>query len=107
MSYKILEKIRLNSLVWKLVIDVPVIAGSTTAGQFVVIRMDERGERIPLTISDFDKAKGTITIIFQEVGATTRRLGCLKGGDVVSDILGPLGKPTDFGKAGKVILIGG
>ena len=107
MSYKIIEKVRLNSVMWKMAVEVPLIARSRRAGQFVVVKIDEEGERIPLTINDSDPDKGTITIIFQEAGATTRRLGCLKAGEAISDVLGPLGKETDFGKVGKVVLVAG
>lgn len=107
MSYKIVKKAKLNLITWKMVIDASLIARRAKAGQFVIVKIDEKGERIPLTINDNDAAKGTITLIFQEAGATTRRLGCLKAGDLISDILGPLGKETDFGNAGKVILVAG
>ena len=107
MPYKILEKVRLNSVMCELVVDAPVVAGAAKAGQFVVIRVDERGERIPLTINDSDPEKGTITIILQAVGKTTKRFCAIEKGASIMDLLGPLGKPTDFGKAGKVILVGG
>ncbi|MDD5135916.1 MAG: sulfide/dihydroorotate dehydrogenase-like FAD/NAD-binding protein [Candidatus Omnitrophica bacterium] len=107
MPYKITEKVRLNPVTWKLVLEAPLIARQAKAGQFVIIKIDEKAERIPLTINDNDPQKNTITIIFQEAGATTRRLGCLKAGDVLTDILGPLGKETDFGKAGRVVLVAG
>ncbi|MDP3804813.1 MAG: sulfide/dihydroorotate dehydrogenase-like FAD/NAD-binding protein [Candidatus Omnitrophota bacterium] len=107
MPHKILEKIRLNSVMWKIVVDAPLVAKAAKAGQFVVFRIGEKGERIPLTVSDSDPNKGAITIIFQEMGTTTRRLGCLKAGDTISDVLGPLGRPVDFGKAGKVVLVAG
>ena len=104
---KILEKVRLNSVTWKMVLEAPLIARRAKAGQFVIVKIDEKGERIPLTINDNDAAKGTITIIFQEAGATTKRLGCMKAGEAISDLLGPLGKATDFGKAGNVVLVAG
>ena len=107
MSYRILEKARLKPVMWKMVIDAPFVARRAKAGQFVIVKLDEKGERIPLTINDNDPAKGTITIIFQEAGATTRRLACFKTGDLISDLLGPLGKATNFGKVGKVILVAG
>ena len=107
MGYRILEKTRLNPVIWKAVLEAPLIARQAKAGQFVIAKIDEKGERIPLTINDHDTAKGTITIIFQEAGATTKRLGCLKTGDVISDLLGPLGKETDFGKVGRVVLVAG
>ena len=107
MSHKILEKIKLNSVTWKISLDAPAIARNARAGQFVIIKIDEVGERIPITINDSDPKKGTIAIIFQEVGATTKRLGRLKNGDTISDLLGPLGKATDFGKVGTVVLVAG
>lgn len=107
MSYRILEKARLNPVIWKMVLDAPFVARRAKAGQFVIVKIDEKGERIPLTINDSDAASGTITIIFQEAGATTKHLGCLNRGDEISDLLGPLGKETDFGNCGKVALVAG
>lgn len=107
MPHKIVEKIKLNSVMWKMVLEAPAIAKNAKAGQFVIVKIDELGERVPLTINDSDSKKGAITIIFQEVGTTTKRLGCLESGDIVMDVLGPLGKATDFGKAGKVALVAG
>lgn len=85
----------------------PLIAKKAKPGQFAVIRIDEKGERIPLTIAAVDKEKGLVTIIFQEVGATTKKLGTLKAGDYVEDLLCPLGKPADIEKFGTVVCIGG
>lgn len=107
MPYKIIEKERLNSVVWKIGIQAPLLARSGKAGQFVILRIDEKGERIPLTVSDADPSSGIITIIFQEVGKTTRQLGTLKSGDSLADLIGPLGKPAHFGKVGKVVLVAG
>lgn len=107
MPHKILQNSRLNSLMCKMVLDAPLVAKNARAGQFVIVKIDEKGERIPLTINDHDAAKGTAAIIFQEAGTTTKRLGCMKKGDLIQDVLGPLGHPTDFGKAGKVILVAG
>ena len=107
MSHRIVEKTRLNPVIWKVVCEAPLVARRVKAGQFVIVKSGENGERIPLTINDHDSAKGTITIIFQEAGATTKRLGCLKEGDLISDLLGPLGKETDFGKPGSVVLVAG
>jgi len=107
MSHSIVFKVKLNSVMWKMALDAPLVARRAKAGQFVIVKIDEKGERVPLTISDNDPDKGAITIIFQEAGATTRRLGCLKAGDSVSDLLGPLGKPTSFGRVGKVVLVAG
>jgi len=90
-----------------MVIGASVVAKAAKAGQFVIIKIDGKGERIPLTINFADPKKGTIAVIFQEAGATTKKLGRMKEGDSLGDILGPLGKPTDFGKAGKVVLVAG
>ena len=107
MSFKILEKSRVNSVTTRMVIEAPRVAAKALAGQFVVIRIDECGERIPLTVNDAKKEAGTLTIIFQEVGATTKRLATLSAGAALADVIGPLGRPTDFGKAGRVILVAG
>ncbi len=107
MAYKILKKEKLNSVMWRIVFDAPFIASAALAGQFAIIKIDDKGERIPLTINSADPGNGTITIIFQEVGTTTKKLGCLKEGKVVSDLLGPLGKPTHFEKGMRIILVAG
>lgn len=85
----------------------PFIARKAKAGQFVMIRTDETGERFPLTIADQDPKTGEITIIFQEVGKSTQKLGMKQEGDVVLDVAGPLGNPTEFGESRKAIVIGG
>lgn len=87
--------------------DAPLIAQKAQPGQFVVLRINETGERIPLTIADAHKDKGILVIVFQEVGKTTKLLGMLKPGDVVLDLIGPLGKPSEIEKYGTVICIGG
>lgn len=91
----------------ELVINAPWIAEKHRAGQFVIVKVSENGERIPLTISDKDIEKGTINILFQEVGKTTMTLGMLAEGDKILDISGPLGKPTHIEKFGTVVCIGG
>lgn len=106
-GYKIIEKVRLNSVVWKMVVEASTVARTAKAGQFVVLKIDDKGERIPLTINECDPKDGTLTIIFQEVGKTTKKLGLLKSGDSISDLIGPLGRPTHFGKIGKVALVAG
>ena len=88
-------------------IEAPRVAKKRQAGQFVIIRVYEQGERIPLTIADSDAEAGTITIIVQGVGKTTRLLNTLEAGDVVMDVVGPLGKPSDVRKFGTVVSIGG
>ena len=83
------------------------IAAKTKPGQFIILRVDERGERIPLTVADADVRKGTITVVCHEVGKTTKKLGKLEGGDCILDLLGPLGKPAEIEKFGTVICVGG
>jgi len=105
--YKILEKQDLAESLKLFVIDAPKVAKKAKAGQFVIIRVNERGERIPLTIADFDREKGTVTIVFQEVGKTTRLLGTKKAGDTIQNFVGPLGNPTHIKKYGRVVCVGG
>lgn len=106
--YKILEKEILNEQVKKMVIKAPLVAKKAQAGQFIMLRTHDEGERVPLTIADYDRELGTITIIFQEVGKTTIHLGTLEEGDYLLDFAGPLGKPTHFGEdIKKVAVIGG
>lgn len=88
-------------------IDAPFIAKKVQAGQFIILRIDEKGERIPLTVADFDREAGTVTIIFQTVGYTTKRLATKEVGDEIADFVGPLGKPTEFGAPKKAIVVGG
>lgn len=106
--YEILSKQILNSVTKMLVVSAPEIAKVCKPGQFVIVRVNETGERIPLTIADFDRKKGSITIVFQEVGKTTKLLGSLKKGENILDFVGPLGKasPADK-KYGTVVAIGG
>jgi len=85
----------------------PAVAEKTQPGQFVVIRIDERGERIPLTIADWDKGEGSVTIVFMEVGTTTRRLALLKAGDYIANLVGPLGLPSHIEKFGTVVCAAG
>ncbi len=85
----------------------PNVAKKAQAGQFVVIRVDERGERIPLTIADWDREEGSITIVFMEVGTTTHKLASLEAGDFITDFIGPLGLPTHIEKFGTVICVAG
>lgn len=105
--FKILEKKPLNPTVTKMVIDAPQIAKKALAGQFIILRATDDGERIPLTIADYDREKGTITIIFQVVGETTQILNTLEEGDFIPDFAGPLGKPTEINNLKKVAVIGG
>lgn len=107
--YRILKKRRLHDTVTLLEIEAPGVARKAQPGQFIILRIDEQGERIPLTIAGYDRERGSITIIFQKVGATTRRLDLLEEGQALLDFVGPLGKPSDLeGKQGKKIaVIGG
>ncbi len=105
--YKIVTKKRLAPEITFLQIEVPLIAKKALPGQFVILRIDEKGERIPLTIYEADGIRGRITIIFQEVGKTTKKLSRLKVGDFLLDLLGPLGRPTTIKKYGEVLAIGG
>ena len=104
--FKILKKQRLYENIVKLDIEAPLIAERAKAGQFVTLRIDEKGERIPLTIADTDNQR-SITLVLQEVGASTKILGRLEIGDSILDILGPLGHPTEIEKFGTVVCVGG
>jgi ferredoxin/flavodoxin---NADP+ reductase len=104
---KIIERTNLSENVVAMVLSAPVIAQRRKAGQFIVLKIDEKGERIPLTIVDSDAGAGTITIIFQVVGKTTALLSGMKAGDAIRDVLGPLGKPTEIENFGRVVCIGG
>jgi NAD(P)H-flavin reductase len=104
---KIIAKEKLNDSVSRIVIEAPHIARAAKPGNFVVIIPQDKGERIPLTIADADPAKGTIAIIFQIVGATTRILNSLKVGDELAHLLGPLGAPSHIERFGTVVVIGG
>jgi len=105
--FKIVEKKVLGQDIKLFRIEAPDISKKARPGQFVIVKIGEKGERIPLTINDFDPQKGTITIVFQEVGKTTILLGRLNEGDVIEDLVGPLGKHTEIENFGKVVCIGG
>jgi ferredoxin--NADP+ reductase len=104
---RIIDKQELAKDITKIVVEAPIIAQKARAGQFVVVVIDEKGERIPLTLADWDKEKGNIGLIFQEVGFTTKKLGRLNLGDFIEHILGPLGHATEIENIGTVICIGG
>ena len=104
---KIITKRRLNPTVTLMEVSAPLIAKKALPGQFIILRVDEKGERIPLTIADYDREKGTITIIFQKVGLTTELLDTLEEGDDILDFVGPLGRPTELEGVKKVAVIGG
>lgn len=105
--YPILEKETLSETVKLMKIKAPLVAKHAKAGQFIMLRIDEEGERIPLTIADYDRKRGTITIIFMEVGKTTKQLGKMKVGDELLNFAGPLGTASEIEKYGTVVCIGG
>lgn len=105
--YRIVRKEVLSPVIKLLEVEAPEVAAKARAGQFIILRLDEKGERIPLTIADFNKDKGTITIIFQEVGYTTQCLGTLEAGDGILDFIGPLGQATEIERFGRVVCVGG
>jgi ferredoxin--NADP+ reductase len=105
--YKIIEKEMLSENVVRLVIESKLVARTRKAGQFVIIKIGDKGERIPLTIADADPEKGTITLIVQKVGTTSHKLTLLNAGESVSDLVGPLGRPTEIEKVGTVLAAGG
>ena len=105
--YKILVKQQLAPSVQLFEVEAPLIAKKAKPGQFVILRVNEEGERIPLTIADFNREKGSITLIFQEVGASTVELGLLNEGEFLLDLVGPLGKATHIEKFGTVVCVGG
>ena len=105
--YQILAREDLTPEIHLLEIAAPEVARKAQAGQFVVIRVDEKGERIPLTIADWNREKGTVTVVFMEVGKTTRKLATLKAGESVATFTGPLGLPTHIEKFGTVVCVAG
>ena len=105
--YKIIEKKTLNANTKLMIIDAPHVAKKAQPGQFIILRVTEDGERIPLTIAAYDREQGYITIIFQEIGATTQALGTLNEGDCLHDFVGPLGRASEFDGMKKVAVVGG
>ncbi|MBE6656732.1 MAG: sulfide/dihydroorotate dehydrogenase-like FAD/NAD-binding protein [Ruminococcaceae bacterium] len=105
--YKIVKKKVLNPTVVQMEIEAPLVARKAKAGQFIILRVDEDGERIPLTVAGFDREAGTVTIIFQVVGATTVKLSYKEEGDAVCDFVGPLGMPTRLEGLRRVCIVGG
>lgn len=105
--FKILRKKELNPTVTLMEIEAPRVAKKAEPGQFIILRTDSEGERIPLTIADYDREKGSITIIFQVVGATTEKLNHMKEGECLSDFVGPLGRATHTDGLKKVCVVGG
>ena len=105
--HKIIKKQRLNANTVLMEVEAPLVAAKVKAGQFIMLRIDEYGERIPLTVADHNAQKQSITIIFQEVGATTKRLGEMNEGDALRDVVGPLGRPSELEGIKKAAVIGG
>jgi len=105
--FKIVAKRQLNEAVTLLEVEAPLIAQKAQAGQFIIFRIDEFGERIPLTIADYDRVKGTITIIFQTIGKSTKMLAEMNPGDAILDFVGPLGKAGPIGKYKNICVVGG
>ncbi len=105
--YKILHKSILNPTVTLMDIEAPYVAAKAEAGQFIILRTDKDGERIPLTVAGFDRDAGSVRIIFQTVGATTKKLGEMNEGDLLEDFAGPLGVPTETAGISKALIVGG
>ena len=105
--FKILRKEELSPNVYAMDIEAPRVAKKAQAGQFIVLRVDEKGERIPLTIADFDREAGKILIVFQVIGASTMQLAAMEAGDSLLDFVGPLGQPSEIEKMGTVVVVGG
>ena len=105
--YKILKKQVLNPTVTHMTVEAPLVARKAEPGQFIILRVDEAGERIPLTIAGYDRKMGTVDIIFQVVGATTEKLNRKEEGEYITDFVGPLGKPTETDGVKKVCIVGG
>ncbi|WP_101911260.1 sulfide/dihydroorotate dehydrogenase-like FAD/NAD-binding protein [Marasmitruncus massiliensis] len=105
--YQIIKKVVLTPSIKLMEVDAPDIARKVEPGQFIILRIHEGGERIPLTVADFDREKGTVTIIFQEIGKTTLMLGTLEEGECILDFVGPLGVPSNFEGVKKAAVIGG
>jgi len=105
--YRILRKEKLAPGIWLMKVEAPFVARRAMPGQFIILRVKEGGERIPLTIADYDSRQGWVTIIFQEVGLTTRLLAKLDEGDTIQDFVGPLGKASELDGLKRVLCIGG
>jgi len=106
-EFKILEKETLAPDIKRLVVSAPLIAEKAQGGQFVIVRVDEKGERFPLTLVDWDPGGGSITLVFLEVGVSTKKLGALKVGDQILDLVGPLGNPAEIERYGEAAVVGG
>ncbi len=105
--FRIVSKEDLTPVTRQFIVQAPEIARKAQAGQFVIVRLEPQGERIPLTIADFDRERGTITLVVQEVGASTKQMGTLQAGDAILDLAGPLGRPSEIEHYGTVVCVGG
>ena len=105
--YRIVDKKILNPQITAMTVEAPFVAKKVQPGQFVIIRADEKGERVPLTVADFDREKGTVTVIIQAIGFSTKKISSFNVGESLADCVGPLGVPTEFGSPKKAIVIGG
>ena len=107
MGYKILEKIELCPNQYELKIDAPYVTRNAQAGQFIIFRVEEQGERVPITIADIDREKGILTVVFMAVGYSTKKLAMLEVGDEIPDVVGPLGKATEIKNYGTIVCVAG
>lgn len=107
MGYKILSKVELCPNQFEITIEAPFVVRNAKAGQFIILRVDDEGERVPLTIADVDKEKGELTIVYMAVGYSTKKLAQLEVGDEIADLVGPLGQPTHIKKYGTVVCLAG
>lgn len=105
--FRIVKKKELNTSITLMEIEAPFVAKKAKAGQFIIFRIDENGERVPLTIAGYDRERGTVTVIFQKVGLTTKLLGEMNEGDAILDFVGPLGRPTETAGVKRVCVVGG
>ena len=105
--YRILSNAPLNPTIVRMTVEAPLVARKAKAGQFIILRATADGERIPLTVADYDREMGTVTVIYQIVGATTQKLSTMQAGDFLPDFVGPLGKPTAIEGLKKVLVVGG
>ena len=107
MGYKILNKIELCPNQYEMQIEAPYVTRNAKAGQFIIFRVEDNGERVPITIADVDREQGILTVVFMAVGYTTKKLAMLEIGDEIVDVVGPLGKPTEIEKYGTVVCVAG
>ena len=105
--FRILKREQFGPATFLWDVEAPVVARAARPGHFLMVRIDETGERIPLTVADFDARRGTVTVVIQAVGKTTRQMMALREGDLVLDFVGPLGLPSHIDTPGKVVLVGG